>query len=259
MKYKPLLLSPLGLIPAGIPVASAADMALKAQPAVTHTPNWAGFYAGLNIGAIADHSHQTAFAPATSASGNYCWISDCNFANSQAAVGLLGGVQIGYNFQTGPVVYGLEADFDLSNASKTTSSTNAYTFAGNATSKTGVESFNTVRLRLGYTFDRTIIYATGGLAYAKMRNTFQGGSGGIATPAYSWSDTGWRTGYTIGGGLEYMFDSRWSVKGEALYYGLGSKDHVSVGSPGPGFDIATGLNDRMTGVVARVGLNYMFH
>ena len=258
MRYKPLLLSPLELIPAGIPVADAADMPVKvkAPQAIPYTPSWAGFYAGVNIGVIADRSKQTGFAPIPGAQNNYCWGGDfftCTFSNSQTATGVLGGAQIGYNFQAGNWVYGLEADFDLSSARKETTGPNpAYTFFGNWTNKTGVEALGTARLRLGYAFDRALVYATGGLAYGKMVNKFQAGNGGAG---YTWSETNWRTGWTAGGGLEYMLTDRLSIKGEALYYDLGEEDHISVYPP---FNAQFGLTDRMTGVIGRIGINYLF-
>jgi outer membrane immunogenic protein len=267
MKYKPLLLSPLGLIPAGLPPADAADMPVKAQPAITYTPpSWAGFYAGVNLGVIGDRSKESAFLPVPApgtANTSYCWAdsfgspaSACTFKNSQTAYGVIGGLQVGYNFQAGNIVFGAEADFDGTSARKTTL-TPFTTFGTSrvATEKTGVEALGTARLRLGYAFDRALLYATGGLAYAKMVNTFQANTG------YAWSDpAGWRTGYTAGGGLEYRVTDRWSVKGEGLYYSLGSKDHVSFQTLASGQEFGTAaLHDRMTGFVARLGVNYLFH
>jgi outer membrane immunogenic protein len=256
MKYKSLLLSPLGLIPAGFQPADAADLPVKVQPAVTYIPSipsWAGFYAGVNLGVIDDHSRQTTFGLHNPPPNiNYCWANDCNFNNSQTAVGVLGGAQLGYNFQTANWVYGVEADFDFSSARKTTTGVdNGSPVAGNWTIKTGVEALGTARLRLGYAFDRALVYATGGLAYAKMVNTFQGGTNPFSP--YSWSGTGWRTGYTVGGGLEYLLTERLSIKGEALYYNLGQKDHLSISQPA-----TMEITDHMSGYLVRAGLNYRF-
>src|SRR5262245_47229034 len=267
MKYKPLLLSPLGLIPAGAQPVAAADMPVKAPPpAVTYAPpSWTGFYAGVNLGVIADRSKESSFLPVAvpgSFGDRYCWAGrigaspfNCTFTNSQTAYGVLGGLQIGYNFQAGNVVIGAEADFDGSSARKTTLTPfSTFGHARVATEKSGVEALGTARLRLGYAFDRALLYATGGLAYAKMVNTFQANTG------YAWSDAaGWRTGYTVGGGLEYRLTDRWSVKGEGLYYNLGSRDHVSFSLGGPGVEDGTAaIHDRMTGWLARMGVNYKF-
>jgi len=253
MKYKQLLLAPLGLLPAGIPVANAADMPVKAAHTAKFMPLWSGFYAGVNVGMISDHSSQGAYLPTNAPLTNYCWTNDCNYRNSQTATGILGGLQIGYNFQSGNIVYGVEADFGLSSARKTMTGTyvGGVAFLGPWTSKTGVDALGTARLRLGYAFDRALIYATGGLAYAKMENSFQAG------PTFSSDTTRWRTGYALGGGVEYALNQNWSVKAEGLFYDLGRKDHVST-DPTVNFS-AVAISEHMTGVVARLGVNYLFH
>lgn len=254
VKYTPLFLSPLGLIP-GMPAANAADMPVKAKaPQVTSfTPTWAGLYGGLNVGMVSARSSLGTFLP-TSAVFNYCWLNDCNLGDKQTATGAFGGVQIGYNFQSGNVVYGLEADYGLASAKQTSNATSGLF---GAQTETGLDALGTVRLRLGYAFDNGLMaYATGGLAYGKVRSRFQATYNGNT---YSWADTsGWRTGYAIGGGLEYMFARNWSVKGEAIYYSLGnSRSAESTGFFGTSYSF--GITDKASGVVARIGLNYLFH
>ena len=172
----------------------------------------------------------------------------------ESATGVLGGGQIGYNFQSANWVYGVETDFDFSSARKSVSALNGYAFSGNWTAKTGISDFGTARLRLGYAFDRALVYATGGLAYANVVDTFQAGNS--APGGYAWSGTGWRTGYTIGGGVEYLLSQNISVKGEALFYDLGKDNHVDGGGP---LGAYAGVGDHMTGVLGRIGINYLFH
>ena len=252
MKYKRLFLAPLGLLPIGAQTADAADLPVKAPAVAPYMPLWNGWYVGANVGAISARSHASTFAPSVPGISNFCLADNCTIDPSQTAAGILGGLQIGYNFQSGNIVYGVEADFDLSSARKsstTTTTTNGlgYTWSAN----TGIEVLGTARFRLGYAFDRALLYATGGLAYAKVRDSYQGDT------TYNWTSTGWRAGYTVGGGVEYMFNKNWSVKGEGLFYDLGSKDHITQG-PGLGF-AAVGIHDHMTGAVGRIGLNYLFH
>jgi outer membrane immunogenic protein len=259
VKYTPLFLSPLGLIPAGHP-ALAGDAALppNAQPIKFEkfAPAWSGFYGGLNFGVISAKSSLGTFLP-TSASlpfENYCWLNNCNFSDSQTATSALGGIQIGYNFQSGNIVYGLELDYGVASAKKTSTAANGL-FGGQT--ETGIDALGTARLRLGYAFDNNLmVYATGGLAYGKVRGKFQASWNGNT---YSWADTsGWRTGYAIGGGLEYMFAHNWSIKGEALYYNLGgSRSAESTGNFGTNYSY--GITDKVSGAVARIGLNYLFH
>jgi outer membrane immunogenic protein len=254
MKYKVAFLSPLGLVPFGAQPATAADMPVKAPQATAFTPSWAGLYGGINVGVISARSSLGTFLPTSAPAGqNYCWLNNCNFSDSSTATGVLGGLQVGYNFQSGKIVYGVEADFGLSSAKASKSGVaGAFSYTGN----TGIESLGTARLRLGYAFDNNLMaYATGGLAYAKTRDSFQASAFG---GSYSWVSPGWRAGYTVGGGLEYMLNQKWSVKGEALYYDLGSKNMESSGVAG-GTAYSHGLTDKMTGVIARIGLNYLFH
>ena len=61
----------------------------------------------------------------------------------------------------------------------------------------------------------------------------------------------------MGGGVEYMLTDTISIKGEGLYYDLGKKDHISNNITFPSEQF--GLTDHMTGVIGRIGLNYLFH
>jgi outer membrane immunogenic protein len=99
-------------------------------------------------------------------------------------------------------------------------------------------------------------FVTGGLAYAKTADSFSGGSNFAGSP-FAFSGTSWRTGYAVGGGVEVLLSRNISVKGEALYYDLGSQSQVVSGT---NFTTALfGVRDQMTGVVGRVGINYLFH
>lgn len=239
MKYRVMLATPLGLLPAA--VTNSANAAPPTPPAI-----WSGFYVGLNLGGVDHRSSLDTFTPNT-ALNNWCVAFDCTINPTKNATGVTGGVQIGYNFQNGAWVYGVEADINLSSAQdkKTTTST-IYTW----TTKTGLEALSTARLRLGYSFlPQTMIYATGGLAVGKVRDTFQGDTG------YAWSSSiNWKAGWTLGGGLEQKLAGAWSLKGEVLFYNLGHEDLVSTGG-----GAAVGFNDHITGTVARIGLNYAFH
>jgi outer membrane immunogenic protein len=195
--------------------ASAADLPRKA-PAYSAPIgyNWTGFYIGANAG--------------------YGW-SRGGFAGDTD--GFVGGGQIGYNWQGvgSPFVFGLEADFqgaDLSNSG---------TFAG-VTLSGKTNAFGTVRGRIGYAWDRAMIYATGGWAYA--RNEVSASAGGATI-----SSSEWRSGYAIGGGLEYALWDRWSTKLEYLYLHTNDSTVTLAGVP------FTGDNNIS---VVRVGLNYRF-
>jgi outer membrane immunogenic protein len=258
--FKPLLLSPLGLLPLAAGQAEAADLPVKARAPVSdpYSPLWNGWYGGVHLGALSARSSQSPFVPtaAQAPGGGYCWSSSCAFSNTQNALGVLAGVQLGYNFQFQQFVYGIETDISYSNAKKNTTGVHAapFGFLGPWSADNGVNAFGTTRLRFGYTFDRTLVYATGGVAYASVRDQFTAGASTVVQ-RFTTSTTGWRWGWTAGLGAEYSIARNWSVKAEGLYYDLGSKAHVSNDNFGEGW----GLYDRMTGVIGRIGLNYQFH
>ena len=137
-----------------------------------------------------------------------------------------------------------------------------------------VDWLGTVRARLGFLVTPNLLaYGTGGLAYGKVEgstNIAQSDSGingvltGAAASAGSFSET--RADWTIGGGLEWMFLPHWTLKGEYLFYDLGS---VSWGSPNlafnvPGFASPTfsavniGSSTHFSGNIVRAGINYKF-
>ena len=102
--------------------------------------------------------------------------------------------------------------------------------------------FATVRGRIGYAPGNWMVYATGGWAYGEFRSeaTRYGVTASLANS---------RSGWTVGGGLEWMFAPRWSAKLEYLYLDTGSFDSTVFGVP-----ITGQLNDN----VVRVGVNYHF-
>lgn len=191
--------------------ASAADLPRKAPAYVAPIGyNWTGFYVGIN--------------------GGYGWSGD-------DADGFVGGGQIGYNWQAAgsPFVFGLEAD--IQGADMDSSAT-----AGGVTATARINAFGTVRGRIGYAWDRAMLYATGGWAYTRTSLSLTGPGGSI-------SDSDWSSGYTIGGGLEWALWDRWSVKGEYLY--VNTQD-VSLTLGG------VTVNGDYDFSVIRAGLNYRF-
>ena len=142
--------------------ANAADLS-KAPSAVSYkdTPyygvNWSGLYVGVN--------------------GGYGW--DASNIGSKLVPGLgvspeggFGGGQIGYNVQQGNIVFGVEADLQAAGITDSKSQVlppNAPANVGlTIGNKSTLDWFGTVRGRVGYTFDRTLVYATGGLAYGHI-------------------------------------------------------------------------------------------
>ena len=125
--------------------------------------------------------------------------------------------------------------------------------------------FGTVRGRVGYlVFPDTLLYATGGLAYGRVNADFSVSHPSLGT--ISVSDSATKTGWVVGGGLEWALDRSWRVRAEYLYMDLGTMrtelGPVSVTIPNGEFPInvsATGTaRTDFTDQIVRVGLSYKF-
>ncbi|AWO91636.1 MULTISPECIES: outer membrane protein [Bradyrhizobium] len=197
--------------------ASAADLAArpytKAPVAVASVYNWTGFYLGIV--------------------GGGAWQAD---SDPKMKGGFVGGTA-GYNWQTGNVVFGLEADAAWADVSAS-----ATVLGITASSKT--DALGTVRGRIGYAVNNVLFYGTGG--YAWIDNKISGTAGALTI-----SDSKFHSGWTVGAGVEAFFAPQWSVKGEYLYRSLGSENYFgNIGVPQ-----ASGTLNFHT---VQVGVNYHF-
>lgn len=216
---KRLLIATTALTALAASSALAADIPARMPakaPVMLPVYNWTGFYLGVNLGGA--------------------W-TDTDFGSSVS--GIIGGGQIGYNWQAigSPFVFGIEADFQGSSQNKAASV--FVPGVGSVTANADLPWFGTVRGRLGYAWDRVMIYATGGFAYQQVELS-------LAAPGFGLSSSNTSTGWTVGGGLEWAFFDRWSAKFEYLYL---NTEGVTV------FGVTTG---RLENNVARAGVNYRF-
>jgi outer membrane immunogenic protein len=213
--------------------ASAADLYRNREPApppvsyvapVGQPNTWAGFYIGVN--------------------GGYGWgdggdtfTRGANTYTRAQPEGGFGGGQLGYNFQSGSFVYGLETDFQGGDITDSVT-------AGGVTSRERMDWFGTARGRLGFAAGPALLYGTGGFAYGDVKqHALIGGAG--------FENAGTRTGYTVGGGLEFKLTSAWSLKGEYQYLDFGSEKLTDPAGAATG-DLDTNFH------TARIGLNYRF-
>lgn len=256
----------LGLVGVAVLLAGpafAADMAVKAPPMPMGPAfGWSGFYIGGNVGwgwsdqAVNFSGDPNDVSPA---------IARGQVASSlaQNPNGPVGGVQAGYNWQTGAFVFGVEADIQAAAIAK--NSTLATALGGNffpvtTTANQSLNYLGTVRGRLGYTVTPALLlYGTGGFAYggAEVSSSVNttpncpGFCGGLTTSSTL-------TGWAAGGGLEYMISSNWTAKIEYLHYDLGSISQTYGDGRGrfPTDFVTTSTSFK--GDVARVGANYKF-
>lgn len=231
MRLSTILLA--GVVAAALSApALAADMPPQAQasPVYKAPPpqafDWRGFYLGLNGGYGLGRSGWS--DPAVGGdSGKF----DVNG-------GLLGG-QIGYNWQMGSTVLGLESDLDWAKLSGSTGSGGVCATDGGGTCRTEQSWFGTTRARLGYAFGSFLPYVTGGLAYGDIK---------AVQPGVTSRDT--KAGWTAGAGVEYGFTRNWSAKAEYLHIDLGTATFMGAASG------TSTLKTPITEDILRAGLNY---
>jgi outer membrane immunogenic protein len=172
--------------------------------------SWTGFYIGANGG--------FGFGHGTFGGGP-------DFGNQS---GGLAGFTAGYNFQSGPLVVGIEADLDFGSIAGSNSPAFATYTSGNVTGE------GSLRARFGYAMDRALFYVTGGYTGANMRGSLADTGG---NPNLFCNQSNYLNGYVVGLGLEYAVTNNLSVKAEYLYsyYGSanyfgGTRDSVSAGT-----------------------------
>jgi outer membrane immunogenic protein len=255
------------LIAVPIAAARAADMPLKAPPAPPAMYSWTGCYAGATIGGAWGRSNYSG-----TPTGDFTTpepIGEPSIIPNLSAISsgtldpasVIGGGGIGCNWQTGQVVFGVEADlsaWDLSKQSVVTGAGDPEAPGTTLTAATSESShwLATVRPRLGYAQNNWLFYVTGGAAFA--RATFaQSVFFNASNTAQSGSMTNSLTGWTVGGGIEVAVAPNWLLKAEYLYVGFPTQTINEFNSAFPTFtETAT---NRLSGSIFRVGVDYAFH
>jgi outer membrane immunogenic protein len=307
---KKLLMAGLALASLTGGVSYAADMPVKARPMPVAVYSWTGFYIGGNAGWSWGRANTDQRDISTSTSTTECFRDPNSGAQTgptstticapnttttfpvvtgpttaAAATsgrvdvdGFVGGGQIGYNWQQGTWLYGLETDLQYSGqrgSSTICSTATCATGAAFGSASHSIQWFGTFRGRVGYLpTERLLLYVTGGAAYAGINSDYISGATGIGLLAGSTSDT--RFGWTVGGGVEGAIYDRWTVKLEYLYADYGSVGtnlgtSAAVATTGPCIPTGTGLactrttttsamssavNTSFIDHIVRVGLNY---
>jgi outer membrane immunogenic protein len=233
---KKILMATVGLMALGLAApASAAD--LSARPVYTKAPayaapvlNWTGFYIGANIGGAWNANN--AFGV-----GGYTNSNNGSF---------IGGGQIGADYQFAPNwLVGIEANID-----GVANNNNTYT-NGVLVASRNHDYLGSVTGRLGYVFGPAVVYAKGGLGFTDTKYSLTTAAG---TPIAFTNSGNNNTGYTVGGGLEYMFAPNWSAKAEYQYFNFNKGlQYISAGA----FPAGVTLNDNVH--TFKLGVNYHFN
>jgi outer membrane immunogenic protein len=205
--------------------ASAADLAARPYtkaPALAPGYNWSGFYAGVM--------------------GGYAWATNGNGS------GGFGGGTLGYNWQApgSQYVFGIEVD----GAGSDVKASVTQTLGGvTVTATNKIEAFGSVTGRAGIAMNAALFYIKGGYGWAENKASFAAIIPGVA--AASGSDSHLHSGYTVGGGLEYMFAPNWSAKAEYMYANYASQTYTLAGTSFASGDLETHS--------VKVGVNYHFN
>jgi outer membrane immunogenic protein len=242
--------------------ALAADLPVRVDRATARPVSWAGLYVGANLGygwGRADVT-DTLAAPGLGA-----------FSTSFATEGLkgaIGGAQLGYNWQLDRFVLGLEADLGFSG--QRFSGSHVCVIAGatapgcsiNASDR--IRWLGTLRGRLGFSFDRFLLYVTAGAAWQSLES--EGGVTVTGAGNFALIDsTTIKGGYTIGGGMEVALREHWTAGVEYLYIDTGTRNVAQMTLPAAlggmlGAPAGTTLAEtiRLTDNLIRLRVNYRF-
>jgi outer membrane immunogenic protein len=225
-------------------IAGAADLGqpIYKAPVVVAPFSWTGFYIGGQAGYGWGSSDETFFngpnAPGFAGTQKY-----------DIKGGVAGGV-VGYNYQVNSFVFGVEGEFNWASISGTSGIINYAPNLGD-TYDTNVRWYGAAKGRLGYAWDRFLIFGNGGGAWGDVRHRYNAALNGGA--ANSFSESGTQSGWTAGAGLEYAFAPNWTGRIEYNYFDLG-KGSIQY-SPIP----TTNLSEwKDTFSVMKAGINYKF-
>ncbi len=224
----------------GVGTASAADLGPARIPmtAVAVAPagmNWTGFYIGGHLGIATVSSGYDAFTPRNAFAG-----FDLQRMGGSA---LMGGMQIGYNYQMNSLVLGLEADLSAVGFNRTSTTS---ILEGNVPAfQRSLSWVSTVTPRLGFTFGRAMLYAKGGLALGAFSVGHDQGNTWI-----SGSTT--RLGWTVGAGVEYAITQNLTAKVEYNYMNFGTFRTDMTGAPN------IWVTQRGDVHAVKLGVNYLF-
>ena len=229
----------IAVVALGLP-AQATDLPPMASPTARATPravvyNWSGAYIGGNLGYSWGKWDSTGAVQ--------------NGEDSPSVNGILGGLQLGYNWQRDRFVLGLEGDIQITGERKSNDWATPAQAGIRGLPAGGVlvnntwkfPWFGTARARIGYAPDNWMLYATGGLAFGQTKSS-------LTTPAISLSESVTKLGWTLGGGAEYALSAKWTAKIEYLYISLGSRTFFG--------NTTTPVDTKLRDNVLRFGVNY---
>lgn len=231
----------------------ARQAALPPAPVMTQLPvfTWTGFYIGANAGWVGGARNRNSVFVTPPGTG----LSNIGGRGNE---GFAGGLQAGYNWQAGNLVVGIETDIQSLLSGRHRAGPALLPDGTTASGRTSNAWYGTLRPRVGYAFDRTLLYVTGGLAYGGGKYTLNTVDGGGNTAALN--SSGIRTGWALGAGAEYAFSRNWSGKLEYLYVDLGNQRMAGAVFTPAGVATGTTITSNRENAfhTIKAGINYRF-
>jgi outer membrane immunogenic protein len=240
MRYVPLVTIALAC---AVKSVHAADLPIYTPVAPTPVFTWSGLYLGVNAGY--GWAHGTDTATVTNIFGTFVGTGagDLN--------GAIAGGQIGWNYQTGSIVLGVEIDAQWSGQKNTTTTGCGFGCALNETVE--IDAFGTARGRFGFALDRFLLYSTAGLAWTSAKDSVTASGFGTTLNLVSIQAT--KIGWTAGAGVEADIVGGLSAKIEYLYIGTsGISGSAPVALLGGTANVTADIHNS----IVRAGLNYRF-
>ena len=219
------------------------------------TFTWEGLYLGMSLGAGVPLHRGERFQAGSGFTSNAYDL----YPASNTRTGVTAGAQAGYNWQSGSWVWGLETDISLLDGRRTPSG--AFATSGvypgvpifTLSPQTSANFFASLRGRLGFAYERSLIYLTGGVAAGGARGPATLSLGAGNEFATGWSQSS-RMKYAVGGGFEYAFAADWSARAEYLF--LSQSLNTQIFDNGDNVQYFSRV--RNENHILRFGLNYHF-
>ncbi len=232
------------------PVALAVDLTDETsgyKPATALAYDWGGFYGGPNTGGAWGHAATAWDAGSSKRTPGAYPAAGIFTPGHQPALtpNAVTGVQLGHNWLHGQRLFGLGADINHL----------GLTGASNFGAGSLPGSVATVRPRVGYVFDRWMVYGTGGLTLSSPQLNDGTGEGTANIGGLSASASQTRIGWTLGAGTEWIVVPNLTTKVEYLYVDLGK---ANANTPIAGYSASESLSSRLTANIIRFGLSYKF-
>ncbi|PYK30861.1 MAG: hypothetical protein DME57_05680 [Verrucomicrobia bacterium] len=237
----------------GTEMSSSKEMK-QVAPVPVPECNWTGFYLGLNAGGQFGHSEDTDDPGDPNGNNNFWNHPDKPWGYSES--GFVGGGQVGYNYQWNWLVLGIEVEGGYMNLDGDGAEPDRFLGRTDTVGHTDSDFFTTFRGRLGFAWNKWLLYGTGGgigVNYTQEITDNSAVAPGTGV-LHDGEHTDFNWGWVAGGGIEYMLNCHWSLRAEYLHFELDRNDFTARDA----FDVKYRFDGDTEGHIVRAALNYKF-